>query len=350
MSITFENEVAVLIDGNRFRFWNTVAITRMIDSIHTVSIGAPFEQNDTYFRNTFQPFSFKPLNVTINDDPFFTGTMITDVPQMDPRKTTDNIGAYALPGVLQDCTVPGANLPLEFNGLNLHDIATTLAGYFDIEIDAQVSAGDVFKKIDMDPASKILPFLTPLAQQRGQIMTSNEIGDLVFWEANESGNSVAKLVQGESPLIGISPTFKHDQYYSEITGLKDVRVRSKGSSSFTLENPIYDGPTRPYIYRVTDIEDPDLETAVTNKMSRMFANTVTYTAKVATWRDPQGNIWAPNTFVTVEAPGAKIYSAYNFLVRGVTLRKTSKTETADLHLVLPGSFGEADPGAMPWDE
>jgi prophage tail gpP-like protein len=356
LSITFENETKVTIDGTRFRYWEQISIKKQIDNIHMLELGAPFQDDDPGFKGTFVPFSFKQVSATINDDPVFTGTISPINPDMEAAKFTTAVGAYSLPGVLNECMVPGSELPLEFNGMNLHDIAIQLASYFDISVVTELDPGPVFKKVAMRPDHKILPFLTGLAQQRGQIMTSDAVGNLVFWEAIEGGSPVAMLEQGASPLTKITPTFKVDQYYTEITGLKKIRMRSKASEAFTLQNPLLslettgDDVIRSYTFELDDTDGADLEAAVTAKMSRMFANSVVYTALVATWRDKNGVIWEPNTIVRVTAPASMIYKPYDFLIKGVTLNKTSKTETAVLTLVMPGSFSTAEPGRMPWEE
>lgn len=350
LSITFENEVAVTVDGMRFRFWESISIKTAIDNISTLELGAPFDSSDPNITEVFKPFTYKPIATTINDDAYFTGTISPVMPQIEPSKSIVSVGAYSLPGVLNEVTVSGDNIPLELSGLNLHEIADHLCTPFEFIIDARVEPGAVFPKVAMRPNDKILPFLAKLSKQRAQVISNTAEGALLFWEAVESGSPVAKLVQGESPLVDISPTFKPGQYYSEITGLKATRVRSKNSAKFKLENPVLSNVTRPYTFELTDTDDADLETVVTAKMGRMLADSVKYTATIATWRDPQGALWEPNTLITVEAPDAMIYKPYTFLIQGVTLNKTANSEQAFLTLVLPGSFSSADPGGMPWDD
>jgi len=110
------SETAVLVDGERFRFWDSIRITRALDTIDMVEFGAPFEADAPGFREAFQPFSFKPLSVTIGGEPFFTGTMIGVNPVLENTRKTIQISGYSLPGVLNDCTVPASFYPKsEFN-------------------------------------------------------------------------------------------------------------------------------------------------------------------------------------------------------------------------------------------
>lgn len=340
----------MLIDGTRFRFWERISVNLAVDNIAMLELGGPFDPDNSVFTSAFKPFSFLSLNAMINDGPLFTGTISPVIPQIEPRKVQASIGAYSLPGILNECTAPGGDLPLEFKGLNLHEIGGALAGLFDINVDAKVAPGPVFKKVASNPGMKIIPFLTPLAKQRNQVMSSNEVGDLVFQQAIDGGSPVASLEQGQSPVVNVTPTFNPAEYYSEITGLKSVKVRSKRSQAFTLQNPLWDSNIiRPLIFVVPDALDGDLEAAVTSKMARMFANTIRYSLDVATWRDPQDDLWEPNTIVRLKAPGAMIYNAYDFLIKGVNLVKDAKSEKASLTLVLPGSFSTAEAAGLPWD-
>jgi prophage tail gpP-like protein len=352
LSTTFKNVVSVLLDGETLRFWSRVTITRALDSIDTVELEAPFDSNDPTHRRLFVPFSYKSFNVAINDQTFFTGTMVPVVPRLTPTASEIAVGAYSLPGVLSETTAPVDSLPLEFKGQNLHEIAAALLAPFDLSVQAQVTPGPVFDKVRLSGEQKILPFLAGLAKQRNQVISSTPTGDLLFWRAFELGSEpVATIRQGESPFIGITSTFNPRQFYSEITGLKSVRPRSKRKTTFTVINKLIPNIFRPYIFNVPDTKDTDLEDAVIAKAGRMYANAISYTVEIATWRDPQGDLWAPNTIIQLVAPGAMIYRPYEFIVRAVVFNKDKEKETAALDVMVPGSFATtAEIGGLPWDE
>jgi prophage tail gpP-like protein len=233
----------------------------------------------------------------------------------------------------------------------LHEIAAALLAPFSLQVEARVAPGPVFDKVAIRQEQKVLPFLAELAKQRNQVIASSDTGDLVFQRAIESGTPVAVLEQGKSPMGAITPTFNPSEFYSEITGLKAVRVRSKRSKSFTVVNDLIPNIFRPYIFSVPNTKDTDLEAAVLAKASRMYANAVAYTVAVPTWRDTNDNLWQPNTIVRVTAPGAMIYKPFDFVVRAVVFSGDKESETATLDVMMPGSFAEAaEVGGLPWDE
>src|SRR5699024_7629400 len=135
-------------------------------------------------------------------------------------------------------------------------------------------------------------------------------------------------------------------YYSEITGLAKTRV-GRGGSSYTVTNPRLQGVVRPHTFQVNDTDSPDLPAAVAAKMGRMFGNMVSYSAEVPTWRDPSGALWAPNSTVTLQAPGAMVYRETELVIREVTLKQDADSHSASLSLMMPGAFSGEIPEVLP---
>ncbi len=342
------DEVALLIDGVRFRFWDSVSITRSIDIMDTITFGTPFDPDAPGFKENFRPMSFKPVAVTVGGEPLFTGTMVGVDPSLQNNSKTLSVSGYSLPGVLNDCTMPSSSNPLEYNGLTLQEIATSAAGVFGLQVEFDADPGPAFERVAADPAQKVLKFLSGLAEQRNLVVTDTAGGALSFVQSVQPGNPVAILEQGEAPLLGVTPTFNPQSYYSHITGLTNTIVGIVGPQ-FTVKNPLLTGVLRPLTYRPADTRDSEIRTSVETKMGRMFGNVASYSAAVATWRDPSGALWEPNTTIRLTAPGAMIYNPYEFVIRSVQFDRSATSETAVLNLVLPGSFSGEIPEALPWD-
>lgn len=341
------DEVALLIDGERFRFWEGVRIFRGLDSISTVSFSAPFEPERPEFRQTFQPVSFKGLEATVGGEPLFIGTLVPVDPTLEPNRKAVTVSGYSLPGVLSDCT-PSANaFPIEFNDQDLSAIATAIAEPFGLGIEFEGAPGPVFETVAAEATQKTLDFLTKLAQQRNFVINDTTRGKLRFWQTVKPGNPVAVLRQGESPVISVTPTFNPQEYYSSITGIDPFLVGQDGGQ-FTIKNPFLPNVVRPFTFKAPDTEDSNLQEAVKAKMGRMFGNVVTYSVSVDTWRVPSGALWEPNTTLILTAPGAMIYKPYEFVIRSVQLEETATSKSAILEIVLPGAFSGEIPEDLPW--
>lgn len=343
------DEVAVLIDSERFRFWDKVRVVRSIDAMDLIEFGAPFDASLPSFREAFRPFSYKGLTVTIGGAPLFTGTMVSINPTLENKQRIIAVSGYALPGVLNDCTPPASAFPLEFDNQGLRDIAKALVKPFGLSVEFEGSQGAVFERVACEPGKKVLAFLVELAKQRNFVVSSTSRGALLFQQSVETGNPVARLQQGDSPLLSVAPTFSPQAYYSHITGMENV-VLGLAGSQYTVKNERLKTVTRPLTFKAPDTLDADIKGATEAKAGRMFGNAVAYSIRVTTWRDPLGNLWTPNTTLTLLAPDAMVYNEYEFVIRSVVYEKDSKTKTATLNLVIPGAFSGKVPEVLPWDD
>lgn len=342
------DEVAISIAGERFRFWRAVRITRAIDNLDAVEFSAPFEPDLPKFRDAFRPFSFRALDITVGGVPLFTGTLVGADPTVGDDATIVDVSGYSLPGVLADCTPPASAYPIEFNEVTLPEITRKLLEPFGIDTEFH-DVGAPFDRVALAPGSKILPFLAGLAKQRNLVISSTPAGALRFWRSAPAGPPVARLQQGLAPVDKVTPFFQPQNYFSHVTGLEQIVVGEYGSQ-FTVRNPRLSGVLRPTSFKTRDTATGDVKATVEAAAGRMFGNAIAYAVDVATWRDPQGNLWEPNTNIELLAPGAMVYTSYLFEIRAVAFNATDKSRTATLELVIPGSFSGDLPGSMPWDE
>lgn len=344
---TNPDEIALKIGGKLFRFWTGVTITRSLDSIDTVEFSAPFDPFDPDHREMFRPASFAPVEVFVGGEKQFSGQLVTPTPSLSPDSRTVSVSCYARAGVLNDCTAPASSFPLEFNGQSLNAIASTLCQPFGLSPVFEADPGPAFEQVATKPGENILPFLTGLAQQRGLVISNDTSGNPVFLRSVSPGAPVAILRQGDAPVGDIAPQFSAQSYYSHITGIEPTDVGADGASH-TVENPLLRGVLRPHTFIAQDAKEGDIKTVVEAKAGRMFGALVSYAIPISSFRDPAGKLWRPNTSIIVEAPGAMIYSPYEFIVRSVTLSKSGSGATAVLSVVLPGLFSGEIPEVLPW--
>jgi len=350
------NDVSILIDGKDFAFWSDVEISLSIDSFATCKFRAPFEAERFEFRDTFRPFTFKPLQVLLQGERLFTGTMVSVDPEESEDSSDVSVEGYALPAVLGDCMMPASALPLEFKNSTLKDIATQICEAFSLLTDVREDTGPPFEKVAFEVDSKPLNVLADLAKQRNLVISNTSLGELLLWKSVTSAKPVANfdVRQGAQrtgyPIPKIKPSYSAQDYFSEVTGFVPARRRKEGSH-WTGRNPWLNSRLRPMSFKMDDTEKGDAEGAVKARIGRMFANMMTVDVQdIPSWRDPQGSLFKPNTLVTVTAPNAMIYNPTKFLVREVRFRQSESTETADLKLVLPGAFSGEIPAQLPWNE
>lgn len=342
------DEVAIIINGERFRYWTQIKINDSIDSVTTVDFVAPFEHEAPGFKEAFKPFNFTPVEVTVGGVRKFKGLMVVVNPQVSGNSRTLSISCYSLPGTINDCNPSPSTYPIEYKGLRLSDIASKILKPFGFKAEFLADEGAPFEKVSCGVSAKPWSFLTTLAGQRNLILTDDSNGDLIFLESIQEGNPIAVLGQGSPPVIAVTPSFEPQKYYSDVTGIEPPSAGLDGSK-YTVKNPRLKGIVRPYVFTVQDTKGGDVKKTVEVKAARMFANMVSYNLSVNTWRDPAGNLWESNTTIKLTAPDAMIYQEYEFLIRNVSFNMTKDKKTAVLTLVLPGVFRGEIPEALPWE-
>jgi prophage tail gpP-like protein len=342
------NEVTILIDGEDFRFWSDLEINRPLDSFDTFSFTAPFDPDSPLLRGTFEPFSYKPVEIKIDGELLITGVLFIK-PRLNPSDNTISCSGYSTPGVLNDCEFSPDSYPLEFDGLNLQGIANAAAEPFGIDVVFDTDPGVKFDQVAAKPGSKILSFLIGLAKQRGPLISDSPAGELVFFTPVESGAAVAAIHQDQNRFLGGDPTFNEQQYFSSVTGLSP-NTTGLFSEKFTVENPHLSDVLRPHTFNIKDTTDIDIQTTVKAKAGRMFADAVGYEITVQGWRDDNADIWAANKLVKLLAPGIMVYNESELLIKSVGLKRASEGgDTATLGLVLPGVYSGKIPEVLPWE-
>jgi prophage tail gpP-like protein len=345
-----QDAVSIVIGTKKFEKWSSATITRSIDTYSTVHLSAPSEPENQEFRDTFRPFSYTPIQAQIGGFFQVTGYLIDILPNSTPEEYTVEGTGYAKPAPFGDVTMPGDFRPLEFKGLKLNQIAEQIAAPFGVDVVFEADQGAKFDKVKLEPGDKIQDFLVGLAKQRKLVINDTEKGELRFWQSVEPGNPVADFTEGEQPMVRITPQFNPQAYYSEITAIADKKRGIKGSQ-YTVKNPWLTDVVRPFTFNVDDTEAADVPAAAAAALGRMFGEAAGVVLDdIPTWRDPQGELFKPNTTVTLVAPHSMIYRRTEYIIRDVTRRREADKKTTSLKLVLPGAFSGEVPESLPWIE
>lgn len=348
MPITPANSVEIIVAGKTFRHWSEMSIGFSADSFSTFEFSAPFEAGSKDFRETFRPFAYHPVEVLVDSGYVLSGTLVGVAPSGDANGSTVVASGYAKPGVLADCAPP-ASAPREFRRLGLRDIATALAEPYGVEVRFEAPEGAKFTKVKLGVEQPCYEFLVGLAQQRNLIISSAADGAMVFGRSIAPGRPVARLTDGVQPVFACEATFGPQDYFSEITAHCAAK-RKRPGSRYTVSNPHLSSVLRPTAFTLQDTDPGDVPAAAQAKLGRMFGGACGWAVDVATWNDPSGALWAPNTTVTLLAPHKMIYRETELVIRGGQLHRTESGDTARLELVLPGAFTGEVPEVLPWAE
>ena len=345
-----EQDVSIIIDGKKFTGFTSYEINLSIDSFDTFSFTAPYDLAIKDIKQAIMPFAFKKCEVYYLGDLLFKGYLLTPDPELQAEATEITLQGYPLCGVLNDCTVPPSKYPIQYYNVTLQDIADPIADVYGIKVVYKDGAGDPFTEVGIEPNEKILSFLLKLSQQRKFLFTNDENGRLVFFKpAKES--AFMQFKSGVTPLVSISPKFNAQGFYSHITGHTKNDTETD-PLSFTYENKFLTekGIIRHETIIVDDAEtQADLENAVKAHAGRMFADCISYSLKSSKHLNDKGKLFKKGMTVCIDAPGAMITRQTNFIARNIKLLRDTSGKTAEIELVLPGSFTDELPEALPWD-
>lgn len=344
------DDVAVLVQGARFRVWDSIIIHRAIDSAPSMQLNAVWEPENAELRRVFRPMSFHQTEVFIGGRPAFRGVTLTPAPVTDPSTSEIGIQSYGVTGVLTDCTASSAAYPVSFNsGQDLKAIAEYLLKPFGIGVQFDVSPGPPFEELELGISDKILGFLVDLAKQRNIVIGETAEGKLLFQRSTAGGEPVAVFSGDAPPSVNVEAIFSGQNMYSSVTGVSPSLPGLPGDK-YTVKNPHVTNVFRPFTFSADDSGNASLPELVRAKAGRMFGNAVSWLVTVPTWRDSRDALWEPNTTVMLHAPRAMIFKETELLIRRVTLRAAANARTAELLLVLPGAFAGVMPKVLPWDE
>jgi prophage tail gpP-like protein len=338
--------------GPEFRGWTSIKCRLAMDGFSTIEFESPFDASRRDMRDTFRPFSFFPVRVTVGGEDLFRGFLVDVNPATEANGSTVTVSAYALPAALCDNHEPASALPLQWDKQDLRAIAEAICKPFGLSVEfaANAPVGAKFGKVKLDVEKHPFELLTELAQLRGLVITNTISGAVLFQKSVENGHPIANFKEGEQPLCKFESTFSPQDYHSEVTAFSQAR-RGRRAAKFTAKNPWLPTPLRPLNITLDKIEKGEAPEATRAALARMFANMASFSiSDIPGWRDENGNLFRPNTTVTMIAPSAMVYGATELIIRAVNFEMTPESVTTSLELVLPGAFSAEIPDQLPWDE
>lgn len=344
-------DTEIIVGGKSIGTWDGLEIGRSIDAIGKASFQVP---NEPETRAIFVPLAAPECTISAGRT-LIGGRCESPAPDNSSNRKTLSISVYDAPGILERCTPPIEEFPMEWLNSNFVTIANDLCLYHGINCDFQANTGPSFKRVDIQPGGGPLQFLADLIQQRGPTLSSNPSGSLIVWEGVKPGSPVARLEKGQAGVINIKMTIEEDRHYSSVTGTVPAKTKRGGKKAkgegarFTVRNPHATDQVRPYNVEFEDIEPGELEPAVRAQAGRVFSGIVSVDVEIARWVDDNQRIWDPNTTVMLKSPDDYIEDWYEFTIADVTLNERSDGgRTASLRCTLPGAYTGEIPEVLPW--
>lgn len=204
--------------------------------------------------------------------------------------------------------------PYEVNKVTLEQRAVDLLSPIGITAIFEKDFGGTFDRITAKPTETIFRHLVSLATQRGFLLSSTANGDLLFVDVNTTGASVGSLSEND---VGVS------EWRARFDGRKRFNTykaigQSPKSNSITATVTDEKVPRSRFLtIKTEDTTAGNVRKAAEWRRSKQLAEALSISLPVSSWYAPNGDLWTPNTLVTVVSETMFIPKGFTFLIKSV---------------------------------
>lgn len=330
-------------------FFNDFSFNLRYDSIaSSFGFSYYYDPNNLENKQISEILKFNEVQLYYNEQLLITGNIINQGFSQSSAKQLARFGGYSKTGVLEDCQIPVSLYPLQFDKLNLYEIASKLTKPFNIEILIDISVRDRMSKIfDTSTASErssIKDFLTDLAVQKDIIITHTRRGELMFTDAKTIGNTIIDfdLTEGTENVNTIATNFNIDydgqSMHSEITVQKQASIDGGNAGEYTIKNPYVTNYFKPRVIIQSSGDDNDTILMARRELGNEISN-IKLSFDINTWLI-DGIIIRPNNLISLIAPELGIFKRTLFFIESVNFSGDNVSETATVNCVLPEVYNK----------
>lgn len=319
------------IDGKQYRNFTEYTIDLNFDTIaHSFSFTGVNKLLDNHL-------TYPRVTIT-NDDGelLITGTIINTPirTQISPDSVT--VSGYSLPGILEDCSIPVSIYPLQSDNLSLKEIVEKLLKPFGLSYtyttNIETEFNKKYVKSTAGDGQSVKDYINDLASQRNIILTSDELGRLIFTKIDTKKLYPVYLFQeGDEGIMEMSIELPGQSMHSEITVMRQASSDNPDAGEKTITNP-YCPVFRPKIVQLNSGDIHDL-----NKASRaaLIEEISQIKLRIYTMKYIK-----PGQVVNVIAPSLNINTWVRFFVEQCSIRGKNGSETYDLTCVLSDVYSD----------
>ncbi|WP_157889320.1 phage baseplate assembly protein [Chromobacterium subtsugae] len=336
------DDLTLVTNGQRISGWTTVNVVRGIERFPSgFQIGMTEHYPKEFGRFLLNPGD--PVQVLLGSDIVVTGYVDDFTPALSSGAHSIAVSGRGKCQDLVDCSH-------FFNGCQMTNItplamAIQLATPYGIDVVSDVGAGEVVPVWQLPWGETPYNILEPVARNSQMLVYENPDGSLRLSQAMRASAGVRYPVVAEGVNIeSITMRWSMAQRFSQYIGrslpmdmMSDVGV---GPDVVAVVNDpgVPRLRVRSIIAETGDTSDFQITKARVNwEAVRRAGRSSQANVTVDSWRDEAGNLWQPNTLVTLVAPTVHVPRA-NWLISEVAYRRDETGTHADLTLMPPEAF------------
>lgn len=334
-NIRLREVVTLYINKEVYEGWEDVQITKELNACASdfqVSLTDRWQQDKEDWR--IQPQDL--VHVHLAGKSFITGWVESVAVSMSAGTRTISIGGRSKTGDLVDSSVTGPN---EYYSVNLLEIAAILCKPFGISVASQTNVGGKFEKITVQQGETVFALLDRLARQRKVIISSSAEGQLLFLSQG-TAKSKTELRQGINILSGSATLNTTDRFSNYIVKGQNVAYLGDGEQSTGPEGETKDEGIkrfRPLVLMNETLSDGGSarDRAIYEAHVRL-AKSLSVEIEVQGWLKDDGEPWAINELVDVDAPFLGIRKT--LLIKKLSFNKSNGGTKTTISLVRDDAY------------
>jgi prophage tail gpP-like protein len=220
----------------------------------------------------------------------------------------------------------------EYAKSTVRQIADNICGVLGYRSKFPDGAGASFELIEGVPAYETVgKFLQKLASARGLFVSCDETSALVFQKLHTNGKPVAHI-----DMTGRKAT-SYEMIYDDTRRFHTyAAVSQAGDGSAAHSRGFFDEqvpPARQFVFEAGDLDSAGLDEAARWAMLKISLQAAEIKIPTDMWTDANGDLWKPNTVVTIKSPVLDIPEARKYVIRAVEFIWTASSRSAQLSLV-----------------
>jgi murein DD-endopeptidase MepM/ murein hydrolase activator NlpD len=285
---------------------------------------------DTQFDKDTARGSFAEAQLYLFGQLMASGRLYTRTALYGTNGITKNLVFYSITKDIVDSSLSPTHP--EYANSTLQQIAGDICGALGYQTKFPDGAGEAFTLIEGVPVYETVgKYLQKLASERGMFISCDENSALVFQKLNTTGRPVANI-----DITGRTSTEYQTTYDDTLRFHNYVAVGEAGDGK-NLQSKGFTDPqvpsARQFVFEAPQSDAENLDIAAQWVMLKITLQANEIKIPSDKWCDDNGNLWKPNTIVTVKSPVLDIPTSRKYIIRGVEFVWTASSRNAELSLI-----------------
>lgn len=342
------NDFTVVVDGLEIPMMSGRLIRAMDTAADGWTSSLFWDLDNSELTSVLKPYQYNKSLVYLGGTQYINSYLYTIEPGLSPNGRVMGLEGWSITADIVDSTLKP---PYEQNKINLEDRVKGIVKPFGITVKSNLVSDEIFDRVTAEPEDQIFEHLAGLAAQRGALISSNPLGELVLDTANTDSEPVGTIQESFPPFRNAKIRFdgrKRFNVYKAIGSSPGRKEKVYKNQKTAIAKDDFIPRSRFTTFNVDDSTVGNIQKAADWKRSKQLAESLTVPFPVDSWYAPNDLLWRENTLVTVESETLFIPDGFTFLIRSVEFLYGSEGTTAILNLVPPQVY-TGEPIVEPWN-